>query len=352
MTIFTNSNANLDVESIVYPQYDTRGDFNAIRKFVEWTQEQVKSREEFNKKVYSKLKESGEYDGKIPPVYVCFLGHSMGGLVAADAALILSKLPQKSPIIGILAFDTPYYGLNNTIFTQAAYERVAGYAQKASGIYALATAAYLPAAAAWSSLSGSTTGAAGAAGATTTGYDTNERTRSVPATGISSSKASSLSSVMSSATVKTEQKPASKNSGGWSWGSIALGVGAAVAATGAAVVVNKHMNTGMEYVNSHIQVDAILHLPIGFHCFYTRVRIPASSTNNWQSCSRTFIELSSITNAISPFFSPRDCSGQDEIEAHMEMFNPAKNYDYYPMGEETVRRVRTMVDEALKLDSN
>jgi hypothetical protein len=29
MTIFTNAKANLDVESIVYPQYDTRGDFNA-----------------------------------------------------------------------------------------------------------------------------------------------------------------------------------------------------------------------------------------------------------------------------------------------------------------------------------
>lgn len=28
MTIFTNAKANLDVESIVYPQYDTRGDFN------------------------------------------------------------------------------------------------------------------------------------------------------------------------------------------------------------------------------------------------------------------------------------------------------------------------------------
>jgi len=98
-------------------------------------------------------------------------------------------------------------------------------------------------------------------------------------------------------------------------------------------------------------VDDVLSLPIGFHCFYTQVRIPASSSNNWASLSRTFIELTSIPNAIKPFFSARSCSGQDEIEAHMEMFNPAKNFDYYPMGEETVKRVREMVDQALKRES-
>ncbi|KAG0288822.1 hypothetical protein BGZ96_007444 [Linnemannia gamsii] len=343
MTIFTNAKANLDVESIVYPQYDTRGDFNAaVKTFAEWTQEQVKSRQEFNERVYKKLEENGQSSGKIPPVYVCFLGHSMGGLVAGDTALYLEKLPEKSPVIGILAFDTPYYGLNHSIFTQAAYERAAGLAQKATGAYSLVSAAYLPAAAAWSSMSGSNAGAAGAAGAAVTGHDSNTRTVTK--------------------TEKKEQKPAS---GGWGWGSIALGIGAAVAATGAAVVINKHMNDGMQYVTSHIQfvgilwnslqlkqrVDDILRLPIGFHCFYTRVRIPASSTNNWSSGSRTFIELKSISDATEPFFSARECSGQDEIEAHMEMFNPAKNFDYYPMGEETVKRVRVMVDEALKRES-
>ncbi|KAF9289804.1 hypothetical protein BGZ88_007602 [Linnemannia elongata] len=344
MTIFTNAKANLDVESIVYPQYDTRGDFNAaVKAFAEWTQEQVKSRQEFNEKVYKKLEEDGQSSGSVPPVYVCFLGHSMGGLVAADAALYLEKLPQKSPIVGILAFDTPYYGLNHSIFTQAAYERAAGLAQKASGVYSLASAAYLPAAAAWSSLAVSKTGT------TATGYDSNTQSRDQS----------------SSAAVKTEKKEQKPASGGWGWGSIALGIGAAVAATGAAVVLNKHMNDGMQYVTSHIQfvgilwnslqlkqrVDDILRLPIGFHCFYTRVRIPASSANNWKSGLRTFIELTSISDVTESFFSARNCSGQDEIEAHMEMFNPAKNFDYYPMGDETVKRVRVMVDEALKRES-
>ncbi|KAF9911129.1 hypothetical protein EC991_004683 [Linnemannia zychae] len=376
MTIFTNAKANLDVESIVYPQYDTRGDFNAaVKTFAEWTQEQVKSRQEFNERVYKKLEENGQSGEKIPPVYVCFLGHSMGGLVAADTALYLEKLPQKSPVVGILAFDTPYYGLNHTIFTQAAYERVAGIAQKASGVYTLATAAYVPAAAAWSALAGSPSGAAGGAGATASGFDTNQRSRDRPSSAPPAAAAASPvpggfspASLFSTAMTKAEkeQKPASSKGGsGWGWGSIALGIGAAVAATGAAVVINKHMNTGMEYVNSHIQfvgilwnsiqlkqrVDDILRLPIGFHCFYTRVRIPATASNSWTSTSRTFIELTSISDVTEPFFSARECSGQDEIEAHMEMFNPTKNFDYYPMGEETVKRVRLMVDQALLRES-
>jgi len=179
-------------------------------------------------------------------------------ILAADAALYLNKLPLKSPVIGILAFDTPYYGLNHTIFTEAAYERVSGLAQKASGVYSLASAAYLPAAAAWSSLSGLNTGTGARAGAGNTNsqrsQDQTSSTRSAPASGGFSP--SSLLSPRAAKRDKNEQKPAS--AGGWGWGSIALGIGAAVAATGAAIVVNKHMNTGMEYVTSHIQFVGIL----------------------------------------------------------------------------------------------
>lgn len=31
--------------------------------------------------MYKKLEENGQLSGNVPPVYVCFLGHSMGGLV-------------------------------------------------------------------------------------------------------------------------------------------------------------------------------------------------------------------------------------------------------------------------------
>lgn len=106
-------------------------------------------------------------------------------------------------------------------------------------------------------MSASKTGAAGAAGATVTGYDSNARSRD------QSSSATvpggfSAASLFSSAAVKTEKKEQKPASGGWGWGSIALGIGAAVAATGAAVVINKHMNDGMQYVTSHIQFVGIL----------------------------------------------------------------------------------------------
>ncbi|KAF9959959.1 hypothetical protein BGZ72_008288 [Mortierella alpina] len=368
MTIFTNAKLNLDVESVVYPQYDTRGDFNsAVKSFAEWTQAQVKSREEFNIRAYGRQQtHSAETTDngikeKIPPVYVCFLGHSMGGLVAADAALLLNTYTQKSPVIGILAFDTPYFGLNSSIFTQAAYERVTGFAQKASGAYSLVST-YLPAAAAWNAL----TPSAAATSDDNKKRSGNSRDQTPPAT--SGFNPSSLWSATSAKVEKekTVSSTSSTSSSKWGWGSIALGVGAAVAATGAAIVVNKHMNTGMEYVTSHIQfvgilwnsaqlkqrVSDVLRLPMGFHCFYTQVQIPAGSSNNWKSSTRTFVELSSATKEMQSYFSARQCSGQDEIEAHMEMFNPAKNFDYYPMGEETVKRVKNMVEDALNQDAS
>lgn len=53
-----------------------------------------------------------------PPGPVVLLGHSMGGLLAAEAATDPSNNPDKYPgaipkrIIGIIAFDTPYLGMH------------------------------------------------------------------------------------------------------------------------------------------------------------------------------------------------------------------------------------------------
>ncbi|KAG0326715.1 hypothetical protein BGZ99_009113 [Dissophora globulifera] len=347
----------------------------AVKAFAEWTQQQVKAREEFNIKAYGARREktmgadrmtdeANSPEERIPPVYVCFIGHSMGGLVAADAALMLQALPRKSPVVGILAFDTPYFGLNHTIFTKAAYERVTGLAEKATGAYALASA-YLPAAAAWGTLSSAGADAAGNKRESRE-YSTNQQpsTSAPSSSGFSGFNPSSLWS-STSAKVETEKvtttAPTSKSSK-WGWGSVALGVGAVAAVAGAAYMANSHVNKGMEYITSHVQfvgtlwndtqlkqrMAGILQLPIGFHCFYTQVQIPASSSNNWKSTSRTFIELSAIPEKMRDRFSARECSGQDEIEAHMEMFNPAKNYDCYQMGDETVRRIQVMVEDALR----
>ena len=53
-----------------------------------------------------------------PPGPVILLAHSMGGLLAADAATDTSNNPDQYPgakpkrIIGIVAFDTPYLGMH------------------------------------------------------------------------------------------------------------------------------------------------------------------------------------------------------------------------------------------------
>jgi thioesterase domain-containing protein len=45
-----------------------------------------------------------------PPGVVILLGHSMGGLLAAEAATESSNSDQR--IIGVVAFDTPYLGIH------------------------------------------------------------------------------------------------------------------------------------------------------------------------------------------------------------------------------------------------
>ena len=53
-----------------------------------------------------------------PPGPVILLGHSMGGLLAAEAATDVSNNPGGYPgarpcrIVGVVAFDTPYLGMH------------------------------------------------------------------------------------------------------------------------------------------------------------------------------------------------------------------------------------------------
>ncbi|KAF9975260.1 hypothetical protein BGZ73_001151 [Actinomortierella ambigua] len=367
-TILTNADLQLDVEAIAYPQYDTRGDFNvAVKNFVEWVEMTVNDRRDINAKQHAReQKEAATPDpkSKPAPVYVCFLGHSMGGLV-------------ESPVIGLLAYDTPYLGLNHTIFTEAAYDRVNNVAKHATGAYSLVSN-YLPGATAAgaSLLSAMAPGASASAAGTGASLDQSSKSRSASGNASTpSSTGAGVNSWMSSlmgtnTTTKTPQQPkpaaasSDKKSSGWGWGSVALGVGAIVATSAVAVAVNKQVQNGMQWVTSHVQfvgtlwdakklkirLEKVLLLPLDFHCFYTQVKIPAATGNGFRSENRTFIELTAIPESMGSYFSPRSCSGQDEIEAHTEMFNPAKNFDYYPMGEETVRKIRVMVEKALQRD--
>ncbi|KAF8065017.1 hypothetical protein FPV67DRAFT_1501168 [Lyophyllum atratum] len=84
------SHLNLNIQSSLYPTYKSVKPISfATKNFLEWLSTQ-------------------------PSGPVILLGHSMGGLLAAEAATHASNNPGTKPtrIIGMMAFDTPYLGMH------------------------------------------------------------------------------------------------------------------------------------------------------------------------------------------------------------------------------------------------
>lgn len=99
------SQPRVQVQAIVYPPYDTRGELiTAVDNHVNWLTTTVAER----KAEYSAKGGQG-------PTRVVLLGHSMGGLVVADT--VLSTLSSAAlPILGVIGYDTPYLGLHPAVF--------------------------------------------------------------------------------------------------------------------------------------------------------------------------------------------------------------------------------------------
>jgi len=109
--ISTHIPAHLDVtfQSTLYPTYKSVKPITyAIRNFLEWCVTVVLI---FPSNADARLDRLHTQ----PPGPVILLGHSMGGLLAADAATDVSNnLPGHKPkrIVGVIAFDTPYLGMH------------------------------------------------------------------------------------------------------------------------------------------------------------------------------------------------------------------------------------------------
>ncbi|KAG9127836.1 hypothetical protein FRC07_008479 [Ceratobasidium sp. 392] len=119
------------VECLVFPAYETKGDLKeAVEKFVDWLTTLT-----VQKEVAHNLA-GGSGKAKI---ILC--GHSMGGLIAADALLSIARWrPEKDAplwpwIVGCIAFDTPYYGLHPSVFSNSAAKAV-DYASAAQQAFA------------------------------------------------------------------------------------------------------------------------------------------------------------------------------------------------------------------------
>ncbi|KAI8388549.1 uncharacterized protein BYT42DRAFT_611582 [Radiomyces spectabilis] len=287
-TILSNS-SDVDVDSIVYPSYKTAGDLTlAVRNLSAWLCDLVQSQHKDMKRLQSK-----------GHVMVVLIGHSMGGIVAAETILQLhSRLDTplgSAKIIGLLAFDTPFYSVNHDFVSTTAMssvEQVGRFLQNSS-------------------------------------------------TQVSSSSSRTVTQV--STTTKK------KSMGGW--GLLAGVVG--VAAVGAAAYMTRDkiaasvtdMYNELEFVSALTdmnrcsqRVRELMELPdILFRCFYVQLPNPDGAVTS----PRTFIALPPFDTAH--LFIPCPSNAASEVKAHTSMFNPAKSAHYYQLGNDTIALISEMI---------
>ncbi|KAF7195419.1 hypothetical protein HII31_03311 [Pseudocercospora fuligena] len=146
--LLSHSLPKINVLSVQYPKYETRGDLKeCVARLVEWLQNKVIDLEVAN----------GTPSPTVDPsVHVVLCGHSMGGIVAAEALLSIARddpvphsdwsatgnnstsTPQNETttppreasrlffpyIRAVLAFDTPYLGISPGVLAHGAEEQI------------------------------------------------------------------------------------------------------------------------------------------------------------------------------------------------------------------------------------
>ncbi|EPB86825.1 hypothetical protein HMPREF1544_06350 [Mucor circinelloides 1006PhL] len=298
-TILTNT-VKADVSAIVYPSYKTAGDLKvAVENFSGWLCQQVS----VIKKDMDRLDSSGK-------IMVVLLGHSMGGIVSAETILKFHNNKndcadqlQGAKIIGMLAFDTPFYSINQNFVAEKAWSSV----DQVRGLGNL-----------WN------TGAATVTAATATRAITaNNHNSAVGRSGGGSAK---------------------------KWGLFAGVVGAA-AIGAAAYIARDKIQTSLSDAYDQLtfisdltdmngcdeRVKKLLEIPdMFFKCFYVQLNELGSDYR-----PKTFIKLP--PEEIAYLFVPIPSSADNEIAAHTSMFNPKKTDHYYELGSDSISLISEMV---------
>ncbi|KAG1833428.1 hypothetical protein EV424DRAFT_1532911 [Suillus variegatus] len=318
--VLTEVIENLKVECIVFPAYETKGQLMktplqnaAVEHFADWLTTLTVQREV-----------ADGQGGGAGKTRVVLCGHSMGGLLAADAllAFVNSRPDKNAPlwpnIIACIAFDTPYLGLHPTVFKNSATKAVeyAGAARTVvSDVFSLF----------------------GKKGASST---------------------VSGQPPLAIAAAPTEES-------GWAkWAPAAYAVGGALvagAAAGTAYYRRDDIGSGYSWATDHMNyvrnlwdeealrkrmrdlIDVQVHLGVTFRSFYTLLP-PAPPSF---SSPRTFVILPQRTSPIAAHFLPaRNHQAADEVQAHTNMFNPRFNDGYYQLGLDTAKIIREAVMSA------
>ncbi|OTA89562.1 hypothetical protein M434DRAFT_398514 [Hypoxylon sp. CO27-5] len=327
----------VSVRAITYPRYETRGDLKeCVTRFRDWL---------LNKVIDLEVANGTSSPTIDPSVRVILIGHSMGGIVAAETAIAIADETPVSQddcdstavnvgesltsglmfpyIQGVLAFDTPFLGISPGVV-----------AHGAEGHYNSATAALTHLTGLSNIFWGNYNQAAGNTGA-------DKPPAALPA---------------------PEPAPEKKRreSNGWGWGRIAVVAGAAgaLAAGGAAAAYlgRDQITTGWTWVSSHLEFVGCLargaelrdrvtrmvrlkkELGVGFANLYTRLGRAASSkevsmVGTVMGNERTFCNLPSRKDAGLWIEAVND-KARDEIGAHMTMFEPKENPGYRKLSED------------------
>ncbi|GAM89061.1 hypothetical protein ANO11243_070950 [Dothideomycetidae sp. 11243] len=391
-TLVSDALPNLNVLTAVYPKFETRGDLHdCVARFKEWLQ---------NKVIDLEVAAGTPSPTVDPSVRTILVGHSMGGIVAAETLLSIARdepLPfgqQTSghtqgarnntteqmntasdpshssvnledtynssflfPFIqGILAFDTPYLGINPGVVAHGA-ESHYNTASAAVNAYTSATKFF------------------GTGG------------KSAPAA-VDSSRA--LPSAGGNQTTN----------GGWGRYALFAGGAAAIAAVGGAAYFNRgHISTGVSWVGDHLafigclakgaelsrRVEHVAELGerhgVGFADFYTKLGRKDAGANNSSNNNNVNVAGQLLGEERTFCVVPKDAAKRahrddggsptkkrktlqdkqsmkgtwieavntlsgDEVTAHTAMFTPRDHPGYYSMSDKARNLVVTWVDSA------
>ncbi|KAH8894912.1 hypothetical protein GQ53DRAFT_715612 [Thozetella sp. PMI_491] len=352
----------INVEVAVYPKYETRGDLGeCVSRFRDWL---------MNKVIDLEVAAGTPSPTVDPSVRTILVGHSMGGIVAAETAIALTSekpihgstdaanekptdvddptsIPRPSTpnslmfpyIQGVLAFDTPFLGIEPGVV-----------AHGAEGHYAAASAAI-------SQLSGLTSLWGGVKTAEADAAKQKQAAAALPAPAPAAGGMDSRERDKGSG---IDSKAADKKAGRWGrWGTVAMMAGAvgAVAAGGAAYYYNKdQIGEGWTWASSHLEFVGCLarqqelrqrvaamvrlngDLGVGFGNLYTRLgkgagASPATGSLLGKSTGRTFCVVPTKVRA-GDWRPALNDKANDEAGAHMTMFEPKENPGYEMLANE------------------
>ncbi|KAI0663247.1 hypothetical protein C8Q70DRAFT_956954 [Cubamyces menziesii] len=318
---------NTAVESIVFPAYETKGDLNAaVTRFADWLTDLTVRREVAN-----------GLGGGAGKANIVLCGHSMGGLLAADALIeFVNTRPDKlaplwPSIVACIAYDTPYLGLHPFVFKNSATQ-AAEYVRSATSV--------LGGFKSWGSRTATTTTAA-----------TNGAKAPIAPAPVPAAETTTTTSVWKK------------------WAPAAYAVGGALlagAAAGTAYYKRDDIGVGYTWVSDHLKYVGNLwnqaeleerlrklleiesRMGVLFHTFYTY--LPASPPVN--PTPRTFAVLPRQNTPLGTHFvANRNTLASDEIQAHTGMFDSKTNDGYYELGLSTAQLIRVAIQRHKELSS-